>query len=50
MAEERRRFFVEPNVLESGEVTITGDLAHRLARASCGSGRGARSSSLRGVR
>ncbi len=31
-ADGRRRFFIPPGTLESGEVTLTGDLAHRLAR------------------
>ncbi len=32
MADELRRFFVEPDVLRARNVTVTGDLAHRLAR------------------
>jgi 16S rRNA (uracil1498-N3)-methyltransferase len=32
MPEELRRFFVEPEVLRARNVTITGDLAHRMAR------------------
>lgn len=32
MADEVRRFFVEPDVLGGSGVTLTGDLAHRLVR------------------
>ncbi len=32
MADELRRFFVDPSALKARNVTLTGDLAHRLAR------------------
>jgi 16S rRNA (uracil1498-N3)-methyltransferase len=32
MSDDLRRFFVDPNVLGEANVTITGDLAHRLAK------------------
>jgi 16S rRNA (uracil1498-N3)-methyltransferase len=32
MADEPRRFFVPPGTLRTGEIALSGDLAHRLAR------------------
>ena len=32
MADEPRRFFVPAGTLKTGDVTLSGDLAHRLAR------------------